>query len=143
MADPTDPAAATLAEIVRNSKSPSYIHKKQREQKEAVERRQVTKESLEKTAELAEEGISVRDFALAPLEEKAEREKTERNRRADEYQARRRETGEDVEDDEKLRELLQGEEEEDEKQAKRRKQDPGSQWYGGGGGGWGEPMDSD
>jgi hypothetical protein len=141
MTDATEPAAATIADIVKSSKSPSDVRKKKREEKEAEDRRRVTAETIQKTAQLVKEGIDVRDFAL----ELMEREMVERNRLADAYQAFLREQGED-EYDQQRRERLEREMEEDEmedgwmeEEKKRMKGFSGSQ----GSGDLGEPMDTD
>lgn len=126
MADHSSP---TMTTIVMGSNSTSYTRKKQREEKEAQERSKVTEESVEKRAELAREGILVRDFAL----ELEQRERAERNRRADAYQAILRARGDEA-DDVKIRELLRQDEEDDERDAKR--------WKGGSERG-GDPMDLD
>ena len=73
---------------------------------------------MEKRAELAQEGIVVRDFA----EEAAKRGKVERNHRADEDQVLHHEKGED-EHEKRVHETLERELEEDENEAKRLKQD--------------------
>ncbi|ERF71521.1 hypothetical protein EPUS_00510 [Endocarpon pusillum Z07020] len=78
----------------------------------------VTTESMEKKAELAQEGINVRDFA----EEAIEREEVERNHRADEDQGLRCERGED-EHEKRVHETVERELEADENEAKRLKQD--------------------
>ena len=107
-----------MAESFTPSNSPSYIKKKEREVRHGEVRCRVTAESTEKKAELAQEGINVRDFA----EETIEREEVERNRGADEDQALHRERGED-EHEKRVRETLERELEADENEAKRLKQD--------------------
>jgi hypothetical protein len=132
MTDATDPAAATIADIVKSSKSLSHVRKKKREEKEAEDRWRVTAETIQKTAELTKEGIDVRDFAL----ELVERDMAERNRLADEYQAFVRGQGED-EYDRQRHERLEKEMEEDEmedrrmeEEKKRMKESSGSQgWW--------------
>lgn len=133
-------AAASITSMVRGSTSTPDLRSKQREEREAEERRQVTEESFQKTAELAREGISVRDFETEALA----MAKAERIRRADAYQALRKERKEDEDDDEKIRAFLKREEEEEEvKQVKRRKEESATRGSGGGDGECGEPMEVD
>ena len=133
-----DTSPSNNTPMMKPNMSPAQNRKTQRELLEAEERRRVTPENVEKTAELVKEGISVRDFAFEAME----REKAERNRRADEYQAFLRQRGED-EDEKRVRELVERWQEEEEEELRRMEEAKGAQGYGGGSGDWGEPMDMD
>ncbi|KAF7504883.1 hypothetical protein GJ744_001604 [Endocarpon pusillum] len=92
------------------SNSPSDTKKKRREVRYGEARYRVTTENMVKKAELAQEGINVRDFA----EEVIEREEVKRNRRADGDQSLHHERGED-EHEKRVQETLERELEADEK----------------------------
>jgi hypothetical protein len=139
----TEPPSPTDTSIQKASNRTAQRRKLLREEKDAQERHEVTRENDQKTTELVREGISVRDFALEALE----RERAERNERADEYQALRRGGKEKELEEARVRELLEKDDGEDEEggageDVRRKREGSESQSQSGAGRDWGERMDA-
>jgi hypothetical protein len=140
----TEPPSFTDASIQKASNRTVHRRKLLREERDAQERHEVTRENDQKTTELVREGISVRDFALEALE----RERAERNKQADEYQELRQGGKEKELEDARVRELLEKDNEEDEEggtgeHVRRKREGSESQSQSGAGRDWGELMDAD